>query len=148
MAQAQQVDLRLRRSSLIRTFTKKVLICLYLQSSISGWKCFHLKKHHLKSTLDASSFTVFLSFKRLETLSRLLSSMGVGGCRRFGLKFANVRGVEICSEKVTRLATCPGESHLVGNDDHGHALLCQLSFITFSISNHLRVRSRNGFSQT
>ena len=53
------------------------------------WKCFfHLKKH-LAKLLDASETTIF---KRLEPYLRILSNVGVVGCRRFGL-VCRLRGI-------------------------------------------------------
>ena len=53
------------------------------------WKCFFRLKKHLAKLLDASETTIF---KRLEPYLRILSNVGVVGCRRFGL-VCRLRGI-------------------------------------------------------
>ncbi len=56
------------------------------------WKCFFRQKKHLAKLLDASGINRFYLFKRLEPYPRILSNVGVVGCRRFGL-VCRLRGI-------------------------------------------------------
>lgn len=65
---------------------------------------------------------VFISIKRLKPYPRILSNVGVGVVEDL-VWFAVFEEFTICGEDDA-VGYLAGKSHLVGNDDHGHALLC------------------------